>query len=344
MASQGYRQRSTGRNELIQDIHHSVSRTLTTAHHLHHQQQNAKGILMVFDRMRIPLLRSLSGPIGEKHRRKSKSRSRSRPDTSNSTSDVSQQQPTTPSTPILRTSTAITSDANTLIDPTTPPVPPIPRIILQNAARPAMLRKIWVKRPGASATRVEVHEDDLVDNVRDAILNKYANSLGRNIDSPDITLKLVTRDPENRNATAERVLGPEEPIGKTLDDHYHKGQSIEDALLIDVQKPKSTPKPSPRPGNHQIYYSIPEGYRPDDAARDYFGPMPAVGSPSLAQLQHVQGHSHSMAVLTTGQLPNLPSPGGRNSRRPKYPRQNTSSPTIMHSQTNGQLLGTFDNH
>src|ERR1700754_189794 len=115
---------------------------------------------MGFDRMRIPLLRSLSGSvIGSSERRRSKSRSR-RLDTSSSAGT------TTPGSP-------------------PPPVPPIPTIVVRHAPEPEMPRKIWVKRPGASATRVEVNEDDLVDNVRDAILNKYANSLGRTIDSPD---------------------------------------------------------------------------------------------------------------------------------------------------------------
>ncbi len=204
-----------------------------------------------------------------------------------------------------------------------------------------MKRKIWVKRVGASATRVEVQDDDLVDNVRDAILNKYANSLGRTIDSPDIILKILTRDPTTKSLGNERTLGPEEEIGHTLDDHFPGGQTIEEALIIDVPKAR-TPKPSPRPGNHQIQYYVPEQYRPDDAAREYFPPM-ALQSPHVA---HIQGqHGNSMAVLTTGQLPPLPSPGGHSSRRghrPKYGRQHTSSPTILHStQPTGAALGTY---
>ena len=262
---------------------------------------------MGFDRMRIPLLRSLSGSvIGE--RRRSKSRSR-RQDTSSTPAETTPTN-TQPPTPI-------------------PPVPPIPAITVKHA--PAMLRKIWVKRPGASATRVEVNEEDLVDNVRDVILLKYRNSLGRSIDSPDIVLKIVTRGADN-----ERALGPEEEIGKTLDQHFPGGQSIEEALIIDVPKSR-TPKPSPRPGNHQIQYYVPEQYRPDDGAREYFPPMP-LQSPHVA---HVPGHG-AMAVLATGQLPPLPSPGGhRRGYRPKYGRQHTSSPTIMHSQQpNGNILGT----
>ena len=274
--------------------------------------------------MRIPFVRSLSasfvGSSSSDKRRRSKSRSRTR------------EHPTTLETPSLNAST-VTVTATDI-----PPVPPIPTRHVQAVA---MKRKIWVKRTGASSgTRIEVDEDDLVDNVRDAILLKYANSLGRSIDSPDITLKIVTRDPTGEGSSSERVLGPEEPIGRTLDDHFPNGQLIDDALIIDIPQ-KRTPRPSPRTGNHQVQYVVPAQYRPPDDAQDYFGQMP-MHSPHLAHVPQPYPASHSMTVLATGQLPALPSPGGghpsRRHPRPRYGRQHTSSPTILHSsQTNGMF-------
>jgi len=212
-----------------------------------------------------------------------------------------------------------------------------------------MQRKIWVKRPGASATLVTVSHDDLVDTVRDMILRKYANSLGRSIDSPDITLKIVSREPANNHVPVDRLLGPDEAIGQTLDSYYPGGQTIEEALLIDVPQ-RRTPKPSPRIGNHHPAIAYPyyvEDHRPGDGAREYFPPM-AVHSPHLAahpphlpHLPHLPQQNgahlpHSIGILQTGQVAPLPSPGGTNTRRhrdgrPKYVRQHTSSPTIMHS-------------
>ena len=212
-----------------------------------------------------------------------------------------------------------------------------------------MPRKVWVKRPNASATRVEVNGDDLVDNLRDVILLKYANSLGRTIDSPDIILKIVTRDQLNTsNTSTERVLGPEEPVSQTLDEQYPGGQSIEDALIIELVKSRSTPRPSPRPGNHQMSfnggYFIPQmQQRPDDAAPDYFGPV-QLSSPQMIQTQN--GPMPSMAILAAGQVAPLPSPGAGGGQRrqrvgrPNYPRQHTSSPTVMNSsQANSGLIG-----
>jgi osomolarity two-component system response regulator SSK1 len=214
-----------------------------------------------------------------------------------------------------------------------------------NVRSVTMQRRIWVKRPGASATRVAVQEDDLVDNVRDVILHKYANSLGRSIDSPDINLKIVSREPTNNAVKTERVLGPEEPIGQTLDTYYPGGQDIEEALVIEIPQ-RRTPRPSPLVDNHAVPYYISE-VRPGEGAREYFPPMAALQSPHLA------GHAahsndprhpsvHSIAVLNTGQLPPLPSPGAhmRRSVRPRMGRQHTSSPTILHtvqpSGTTGQ--------
>jgi len=219
------------------------------------------------------------------------------------------------------------------------------RFLVGNENSTVMQRRIWVKRPGASATRVAVDEDDLVDNVRDVILHKYANSLGRNIDSPDINLKIVSREPANNAVKSERVLGPEEPIGQTLDTYYPGGQDIEEALIIDIPQ-RPTPRPSPRVDNHNVPFYISE-IRPGEGAREYFPPMTAMSSPHLAN--HVS-HSadprhpsvHSIAVLNTGQLAPLPSPGAhpsRRSARPRMGRQHTSSPTILHTIQPNSMIG-----
>lgn len=202
-----------------------------------------------------------------------------------------------------------------------------------------MPRKIWVKRPGASATLVQVREDDLVDDVRDMILRKYANSLGRTFDAPDMTLRIVARS-EIVAARTERTLGPEEEICRTIDLAYPGGQTVEEALVIDVPI-KRTPKPSPRAHQQGGYHPM-DDYRPVESGTDYFPPMPALqpmlsGTAVTNFANHQpavagQDHQRSMAVLTTGQLPPLPSPGSNRryrEHRPKFGRQHTSSPTIV---------------
>ncbi|MCJ1307968.1 ssk1 response regulator receiver [Agyrium rufum] len=215
-------------------------------------------------------------------------------------------------------------------------------------------RKIWVKRPGASATLVQINEEDLVDDVREMILKKYANSLGRSFDSPDVTLRIVARAQSTRHSHSERTLGPEEPIARTLDAYFPGGQKVDEALVIDVPH-KQTPKHSPRV--HLPYYNG-DNYRPIETAGDYFPAMPLAGgvpSPLLpTNLSVVSNHSAShqppaaMSILTTGQPPLLPSPGGRSSRhqsnRPRYGRTNTSSPTIYNHIAAGQLERSQTSH
>jgi osomolarity two-component system response regulator SSK1 len=202
-------------------------------------------------------------------------------------------------------------------------------------------RKIWVKRPGASATLVTINEDDLVDDVREMILKKYANSLGRNFDAPDVILRICPREPHQ-----ERTLGPEEPMCRTLDAYFPGGQTVGEALIIDVPV-RRTPKPSPRGGPPVAYYQ--EDLRPAEIGSDYFPPMPVpmVPSPHLpasvpvstlnnsaASSHHSTTGTHAISVLTTGHVPNLPSPGGsrRHYSRPRVARQHTTSPTVLSGQ------------
>ena len=218
-----------------------------------------------------------------------------------------------------------------------------------------MQRKIWVKRPNATATQVSINEDDLVDDVKDMILRKYANSLGRNFDPPDVTLKVVL-GPRSSRHTNERTLGPDENISKILDMHYPGGQTMDEALLIDVPQ-RRTPKHSPRIA---MPYYLADDLRPGENGTDYFPPMPLAGQHSPHQppnhstasghggIHRPPVHPHTISVLETGHVPALPSPGtiGRprhsdRAARPRYGRQHTTSPTVLttgssHSQNHGK--------
>jgi osomolarity two-component system, response regulator SSK1 len=194
-------------------------------------------------------------------------------------------------------------------------------------------RKIWVKRPGASPTLIAINEDDLVDDVRDLILRKYSNSLGKTFDSPDLTLRIMPREPTHK----ERLLGPEEPMCRTLDAYFPGGQAVAEALIIDIPA-RRTPRPSPRA--HTSLYATEDG-RPSEAGEGYFPPVAVGGIPSPHHGVVVQAPAsgmapHSIAVLGTGHIPAIPSPGAIRPRhersrtdRPRLNRQHTSSPTII---------------
>lgn len=210
-------------------------------------------------------------------------------------------------------------------------------------------RKIWVKRPSASATLVTINEDDVVDDVRDMILRKYANSLGRQFDAPDLTLRI--RPHGNQQ---ERMLSPEEPMARTLDAYFPGGQSIEDALIIDVplrRTPRASPRSGPPHAPHIQYYV--EDRRPAETANDYFGPGAVTAAAhvpvTVTAPSNGSNHPHAIAVLNTGQLPQVPSPGGtvraRNYRerpeRPRLGRQHTSSPTLINLASGATHQGSI---
>lgn len=213
------------------------------------------------------------------------------------------------------------------------PIPTVPREMVQ--------RRIWVKRPGGSATLVPCMEDAVVDELRDQVIMKYVNSLGRTFDSPDIVIRIAPREGSNRQAHPERLLSPEEILASILDSYYPGGQRIEEALMIDAPS-RRTPKPSPRHAVYSHHQSEPGEHG------DYFPlmpPNPNAGTPSShPAIAPATVGAPSISILSTGSAPQLPSPGNRRSRhhqRPPLTRHKTNSPTV-HSQSTG-LIGVFEN-
>jgi len=204
--------------------------------------------------------------------------------------------------------------------------------------------RVWVKRPGGSPTIVSVRQDDMVDDVRDVVLKKYQNALGKSYDAPDISIKVVPRHARPRSLDhtpgrgydsqlGERTLNPDETITRVLDDYFPGGQSIDEALVIEVPPLPSVGRRTPRPSPHHGPGSHHDGHSGIES-NDYFPPMPHPGYPQALSTSSSQIREPSITVLTTGQVPNLPgSPGGANRRnvRPSARRMQTSSPVVRPS-------------
>lgn len=201
-------------------------------------------------------------------------------------------------------------------------------------ARMAPQRRVWVKRPGASATLITLPEDSIVDELRDHALRKYANSLGKQFDAPDLMVRIIPREGSSRQVFPERMLNPEEALFALLDQYYPGGQTADDALVIEAPQRRTPLKPSPRqtfyyhaePGEHGEYFPL----MPVPAL---VGTPPAAGQPGSSSSggasAQQQQQPHSISVLTTGKVPPLPSPGSRTarpSRRPPFSRHITNSP------------------
>lgn len=217
--------------------------------------------------------------------------------------------------------------------------------------------RVWVKRPGGSPTIVNVRQDDMVDDARDVVLKKYQNALGKSYDAPDISIRVVPRHARPRSLDHppgrgydpqlnERTLNPDETITRVLDDYFPGGQSIDEALVIEVPPLPSVVRRTPRPSPHHGSGSHHDGHSGIES-NDYFSPMPHTGYPQAPPTSSSQIREPSIAVLATGQVPNLPgSPGGANRRnvRPGTRRMQTSSPVVrpspseMGSVTPGVIL------
>ncbi|KAL6874588.1 hypothetical protein HDV57DRAFT_236282 [Trichoderma longibrachiatum] len=216
-------------------------------------------------------------------------------------------------------------------------------------------RKIWVTRPKASPTRVTINLNDLVDDVRDMILRKYGNTLGKTFDSPDLSLRIQAREgPEYSQRS--RILGPEEHMGNTIDEYYPGGQTVKEALVIDIPRASTTPRPSPRaplphPGSASAAYYADDG-RPSETGEGYFQLVPGnASSPRLAMAVPAQPNGsipHAMTVINSGHLPAIPSPGGtrprpHRDREQRHDRQDYARTGRTHTPSpnyhNGVVIG-----
>jgi osomolarity two-component system, response regulator SSK1 len=183
--------------------------------------------------------------------------------------------------------------------------------------------------------------DDLVDEVKEMILRRYGNSLGKHYDVPDVTVKIVSRE----HPLSEHQLNPDEVLWEVLDKAYPSGQKMEEALIIHVPQ-KRTPRHSP--GGQLLHHG--HGYyvdesRPHENGTDYFPPMPPTispGSMALHDPRYLSQDQRAMTVLTTGQVPPLISPGGTRrtlgsrQSRPTFVRHHTASPTALSASTSSR--------
>ena len=115
--------------------------------------------------------------------------------------------------------------------------------------------KVWVRRPNSSPIRIKIPssvstpnyslpsngardtprpidfdltEEFLVDDLREAILKKYPQSLGKHHDSADLTIRIHDNDEPDKG----RILSPEESVAKILMEEYPNGQKSSEAWTI----------------------------------------------------------------------------------------------------------------
>lgn len=141
-----------------------------------------------------------------------------------------------------------------------------------NYPQDAMItRRVWVKTatgPGAPTTII-VHDFDIVDDLKLAVINKFPNTLGRYFDPADITIKLDFSSrhhkredtpnlvlPDGKTPQSPQVgkpptqlyryinLEPDQNVFLILDTYYPNGMAMPDAFIIEVSS-LDAPQPAP---------------------------------------------------------------------------------------------------
>ena len=114
------------------------------------------------------------------------------------------------------------------------------------------LRRVWVKRLDSVPTAVYVTENDLVDDLKQAICDKFPNTIGRMVDPADLIVMANVVNSSSNNSLSVYPnhrksfnfpsqnddnfhlvsLDADQNVWSTLDQHFPNGMEMKDALLI----------------------------------------------------------------------------------------------------------------
>ncbi|KAK9847208.1 hypothetical protein MYU51_020333 [Penicillium brevicompactum] len=122
---------------------------------------------------------------------------------------------------------------------------------------------------------------------------------------------ITPRQDLNRQAQQERLLNPDEMLSSVLDTYYPGGQTIEEALVIDVPT-RYDPRLSPRYTFHSHDNS--ESGKHGDSFPLELGSKNATVPPPRPSSSLAGAEPPSRSVSTTDVVPSLPSPGSLGSQ------------------------------
>lgn len=132
------------------------------------------------------------------------------------------------------------------------------------------LRRVWVKRLDSAPTAVYVSEPDLVDDLKQAICDKFPNTIGRIVDPADLIVvanvvngsnynnlsvysnhrKSVNFSHANDDNSHLAALDADQKVWSILDQHFPNGMEINDAFLIKLPSKAETLPPENSDGNN----------------------------------------------------------------------------------------------
>lgn len=110
-------------------------------------------------------------------------------------------------------------------------------------------RRVWVRKSQGNPTTIFSYVNDIVDDLKSAVINKYPNSIGRFDDAADLVIQIdlgnlrppvspsVNRVSNNNNGRSYEnylILEPDQNVWHILDHYYPNGMSINEALIVET--------------------------------------------------------------------------------------------------------------
>ncbi|CAK7895306.1 oxidative stress response two-component system protein Ssk1p [[Candida] anglica] len=227
-----------------------------------------------------------------------------------------------------------------------PPMPHMHPVTSDSSNHLYATRRIWIKRINGTPTTLIIHRNDIIDDLKSAVTNKFPNTLGRYFDPADLLIKmdLSTRSPANANSqnTPKRMAASS--TGKLSPDPTHKSP-------ITSPFPQTQAKNTP-PSNY-LYINL----DPDQNVwnlLDYYYPNGislsealVVDTPTLAPYVDQQYHDQQ-AQNPPPQHPQPQHPQPQHPQHPQpqhpQPRRHQYTPHVPQANTSQQHLTVQNNN
>ena len=223
--------------------------------------------------------------------------------------------------------------------------------------------KVWVRRPNSSPTRiqipsststpifsptasgwstrdtprhvdVELTEDFLVDDLREAILRKYPQSLGKHHDSADLSIRIPLQLADGIiDSEAGRILSPDESVIKILMEEYPNGQKSDEAWTVITSGGRDNyTRWWLQTGGFSDQLPIRTGFSPNYSTGGSFGPE--------AINQEYFPYVPQTVVTPPGEFPSRSRASG-SSMMSQYPRSQQGRPSLRPTRSNVAQDGLF---
>ena len=224
----------------------------------------------------------------------------------------------------------------------------------------AAITKVWVRRPNSSPTRIQIPstptsinalngerdtpqlvdvdltKDFLVDDLREAILRKYPQSLGKHHDTADLSIRIPSRNAGDDTEGLGRLLLPDESVIKILTDEYPTGQKSSEAWTIITSGGRD---------NYTRWWVQTGGITDHMPARTGFSPsqmIPNVGGSFGSEMIHQEYFPYVPQTVVTppGEFPRSRASGSPMTSANQYPRSQ-GRPPLRSSRTTVPQEGLF---